>query len=667
MTDHPAASPAGVPMPALPPARISSAGPRGRAPRSPLRKRITAIAVIAALLIGIAVWGALAATQRGTSGDRFSTVAVTRGSVVQRLNNSGTVAKVNEMSVRFPASGTVLEVPVAVGDTVAAGDVLAVLDDTALRTKVLQAQADVDAAALSLEQIKEAEREASRPPSNPGGGGSGNPGGSGGGTGGGTPGVPTPELPPAPAVEVDLTGVEEALSGSDAALALVAERQTAADEAFAAMAKVCAVPTPSPTPSATPTPTATPTTTATPTAGPTGTATPTAGPTTTSTPTAEPSVTPTPEPTVTATPGPSAAPSPGPTPTSGPQPSVSATPTADPTQPGGNGTPTPTPSTSPSAPAEPVDPVACQEALEKTATAQVALTDAQAKLAEANGQGLDALRAAQAAVVKAVEDLGAWLAMVGAMLDSLLQPGQPLVPTQPQPQQPSVDVPVDQPVGGDSFGRSSRASAEVALARAKRALASAQDDVDAATMRAPMSGVVTALPFTAGGTASESDRAVITAPGAVRVTIYVPASVFLYVKPGQQATLRAPGGAEAQARVVSKALIPGENGYPVTLVTSETGTDGFSAGMTASVSIEVSSATDVVIAPLSAVTRSGGSGIGPSEGTVRVLRGAEPEEVTVELGSVGDTHVQIMGGVSEGDRLVVADATVPLPSLNLGR
>ena len=263
--------------------------------------------------------------------------------------------------------------------------------------------------------------------------------------------------------------------------------------------------------------------------------------------------------------------------------------------------------------------------------------------------------------------------MVGATLDSLLQPGAPLVPTPPQPQPPlpTIDLPIEAPLGGGgggSVGRSSLASAEVALARAKRALVAAKDDVDAATMRAPMSGIVTALPFTEGGKASEADRAVVTAPGAVRVTIYVPASVFLYVTPGQQATLRAPGGAEAQARVASKALIPSDLGYPVTLVTSEAGADGFSAGMTASVAIEVSSATDVIVAPLSAVTRSGGgSGVGSTEGTVRLLRGAEPQEVPVQLGSVGDTHVEVISGVREGDRLVVADATLPLPGFDFGR
>lgn len=388
-----------------------------------------------------------------------------------------------------------------------------------------------------------------------------------------------------------------------------------------------------------------------------------------------------------------------------PKPKPSATATTTPTPDGGDpddeadDKPSPSASTSPSgsaspsasAPAGPADPAGCQAALAKAAQAQASLAQAQTQLTQANTQGLDALRAAQTAVAAAVEELGAWLTTVTGLLDSLLQPGPSEPPTtEPQPpvveppvveppvveppvvqppvtQPPSVDLPIDQPVGGGTGpGRSSLASAEVALAKAKRALAAAQDDVDAATLRAPMGGTVTALPFTVGGAASETDRAVVTAPGAIRVTIHVPASMFLYVSPGQTATLRAPGGAEAQARVATKTLIPNEKGYPVTLVTPESGTEGFAAGMTASVSIDVSSATDVIVAPLSAVTRTGGADSGTTEGTVRVLRGTEAEEVPVQLGSVGDTHVEVVSGLSEGDRLVVADATLPLPGFDLG-
>lgn len=673
MTHHPTPPPG-----PLPPARITPVTPRERAPRSARRKRITTVATVGAVLAGIAAGSALLASQPAAGGDRYSTVTVSRGSVVQRLNSSGTVSKVNEMSTRFPASGTVLEVPVAVGDTVAAGDVLAVLDDAPLRATLLQAQAEVDAAALAQAELKAAEREASRTPARPSGsgaalsgtvsgaaqlgagaqpgadasappttdGGGTQPGTEPGGTNGGAPAL---ELPAPPEIPLDLAAVETAVSGADAALALVVERQAVADKALAAMTDACAVAKPG-TKNKT---------------GTTKAGSSKAGGAKTDATKQTHTRTPKPKPSPTASPG-------------------------DDGDEGHDGADKPQPSASPSpsasAPAGPGDPAACQAALAKTAEAQASLTQAQAQLTAANTEGLDALRAAQAVLAKAVEDLGAWLTTITGMLGSPQQPGPsqppaPQPPTQPQPpsvqppmpqppvsQPPSVDLPIDQPVGGGAGpGRSSLASAEVALAKAKRALASAQDDVDAATMRAPMGGTVTALPFTVGATASETDRAVVTAPGAIRVTIHVPASMFLYVTPGQQAILRAPGGAEATARVASKTLIPGEKGYPVTLVSPESGAEGFAAGMTASVSIDVSSATDVIVAPLSAVTRTGGTDAGSTEGTVRVLRGPEPEEVPVRLGSIGDTHVEVVSGLREGDRLVVGDATLPLPGLDLGR
>lgn len=115
------------------------------------------------------------------------------------------------------------------------------------------------------------------------------------------------------------------------------------------------------------------------------------------------------------------------------------------------------------------------------------------------------------------------------------------------------------------------------------------------------------------------------------------------------------------ATVASKALVPNAMGaFPVTILTTGENAQGLPGGSSATVEIGVGSATDVVVVPLSAVTRT------DTEGTVRLLRGDEVVEVPARFGSVGDTHVEVLEGVAVGDLLVVADAARPLPGLDFG-
>lgn len=615
--------PAVPPQAPLPPARVITppAGDRRSVARS-RRRRVLVIALALVLVAGIG-FALLRSGSRGPVGaDRYSTVKAERGSVTQRVITSGTVAEVNELSVRFPETATVTELRAAVGDTVATGDVLAVIDDTALRTKVLAAQAAVDAAALSLQQIKSASSAG-------GAGGSGVPAPPvapikpllpvlPAGPVGGAPVPPPPPLPEAPDPSVDLTGLEQAQTAANAAASVVAERMKDADAAITAMQAACRPV--APTPTAAPTPTPTPSASATPT--PSASATP------------QPSASPTPEPT--------ADPSPSATPTS--------TPSAD---------PTPT-----------IDVTACQAAVDKVAQAQAAVSQAQAAAVLANGQGPEAVHAAGSTLAGAVATLQGWAQTITRALTDWQElvarvqasSGQPSG-SGSAPSWPTGTTSGEASGGGGSvsMSRSEIVQAEVALAKARRELASAQEQLGAATMRAPMAGTVSALPWSVGSTANPTDRAVVTAPGAVTVTVTIPTADFLAVKPGQQATVRAAGGVEAVATVASKALIPNSQGsFPVTILTTGQNAEGLAGGSSATVEIGVSSASDVVVVPLSAVRRAG------AEGTVRKLAGDEAVEVPVKLGSVGDTHVEVIEGVDIGDVLVVADSSLPLPGLDFG-
>ncbi len=320
--------------------------------------------------------------------------------------------------------------------------------------------------------------------------------------------------------------------------------------------------------------------------------------------------------------------------------------------------------------------MACGEAQAKVADAQAALAEAQERVSASNGQGFALLQAAAASVADWFGKMQAWALSVMQAAAQLAQlgsmPGTSGMPSgaggaagTPAGAGPSGGAPSGDsggPGGGaPSTDRSTVVSAEVGLAKARRALATAQGNLDRATLRAPMDGVLTALPFTVGGTTTGTERATVTAPGAVRVSLTVPAASFPFVRTGQQATLRGPGGAELRATVEGKNLIPNSSGaYPVTVITGADGADAFAAGTTATVDIEVSSATDVVVIPLTAVVRSG------STGSVRILQGAEPVDVTVTLGSVGDTRIEVTEGVQPGDRLVVADITKPMPNPFVG-
>ncbi|WP_342373292.1 HlyD family efflux transporter periplasmic adaptor subunit [Propioniciclava soli] len=686
----------------LPPARVNPPAGGSRRDIAALRRRRALIAVLALVLTGGALWSAALAQERARDGgDRYTTVMATRGSVTQVLTAAGTVQELNDVSVRFPAAGTVTEVRVAPGDAVRAGDVLAVMDDAALRTRVLRAQADVDAAALALQQTRqsaEAVEDAAAESA---------PVGLSTGVDGladaiaeqtGLDPAPLPELPPAPESGIDLGPLTDLLARADAAALEVATRREAADAALAAVREQCPLPdgpatptpdpsaeptdTPSPTPGPTPSsgpapdPTATPDPTVgpVPTVGPDPTATPdptgTPDPTVTPDPTAAPQPTDTPEPTAAPDPtaDPTAAPDPIADPTAAPDPTATADPTVTPTpDPSTTPGPTATPSPEPSSPAP--DPEACVAALEASATAQMALDESQRAAGDLNAEGLGLLQALVGALNEAVTQVQAWAAgaveSLAAAWEAAATPQVVVVPAPPSAPVPGPSLP-DASLGdsGTQTGtpvvqRSPIVSAEVALGKARRALEQATSDLENASLRTPVDGVVASLPFTVGSVASPTQRAVISTPGGIRVTMTIPASAFTSVQPGQTAQLRGSGGAQAQASVLTKNLVPtGTGAYPVTVVSTGADAEAFAPGTNATVEIEVSNATDVVVAPLTAVTRTGTSGM------VRVLAGSDVVDVPVELGSVGDTRIEIISGVEVGDRLVVADAELPLPSLD---
>ena len=86
---------------------------------------------------------ALVATGCGGSGPPPPTVRVDRGEVISAVDASGSLVAVNEQKLGFGDGGRVTEVLVRVGDRVEPGQVLARLDDRALRDTLAERQASL--------------------------------------------------------------------------------------------------------------------------------------------------------------------------------------------------------------------------------------------------------------------------------------------------------------------------------------------------------------------------------------------------------------------------------------------------------------------------------------------------------------------------------------------
>jgi HlyD family secretion protein len=85
----------------------------------------------------------------------ISTGTVTRGDLVISASGSGTLVPAREMEVGFQTSGTLKELLVKLGDVVEAGQTLAVLDETDLRSAVTEAEINLRLAQITLDTLTE--------------------------------------------------------------------------------------------------------------------------------------------------------------------------------------------------------------------------------------------------------------------------------------------------------------------------------------------------------------------------------------------------------------------------------------------------------------------------------------------------------------------------------
>ncbi len=127
------------------------------------KKRWWLIGLAAVVIVGLGYAGfgaAQGASERRAIADApEETAIVERGTLRVVIDGSGSLAPQDEVSLAFLSGGTVVEVCVEVGDGVAAGDVLARLDDADARQVVEEAELAVAQAELSL-VLARAEAEA---------------------------------------------------------------------------------------------------------------------------------------------------------------------------------------------------------------------------------------------------------------------------------------------------------------------------------------------------------------------------------------------------------------------------------------------------------------------------------------------------------------------------
>src|SRR5437870_10951050 len=103
------------------------------------------LAVGAVLLAGVSVFGVSRLLASPPKAD-YRTSPVQRANVTQTVSVSGSVNAASQVHLSFKSGGKLAAVMVQTGQTVAAGDLLAKLDDSDQKVALQQAQANLNAA-----------------------------------------------------------------------------------------------------------------------------------------------------------------------------------------------------------------------------------------------------------------------------------------------------------------------------------------------------------------------------------------------------------------------------------------------------------------------------------------------------------------------------------------
>lgn len=112
------------------------------------------LTILAVVIIGGVVIAVLWQRQQDTP-VRYVMAAVTKGTLITNISGSGQVAASNQIDLQAKASGTITTLPVTVGQTVTAGQLIARIDATEAYKSVRDAATSLDSAQLSLKKLQQ--------------------------------------------------------------------------------------------------------------------------------------------------------------------------------------------------------------------------------------------------------------------------------------------------------------------------------------------------------------------------------------------------------------------------------------------------------------------------------------------------------------------------------
>jgi len=122
------------------------------APPTRRRRKVAFYGVLVLAVAAVAGFGLRSIYQTSSASTGIArTVTVQRGIVQESVTASGNISPATAVNENFTASGTVTAVDVVVGDQVRAGEVLATIDPTTARAKLVTAIANLQRAETALQ------------------------------------------------------------------------------------------------------------------------------------------------------------------------------------------------------------------------------------------------------------------------------------------------------------------------------------------------------------------------------------------------------------------------------------------------------------------------------------------------------------------------------------